>query len=435
MSRKTRKNIFYALLALFFITGGAVVLYAQGWRFDFTAWRVEKVGAIYVRSFPQTANIFLNGKPIVNQAGFLSQGTFLTELFPRTYALALKAPGYADWHENAPVLPSLVTEFKYAVLVPLAPRTVATTSVKNIFTASGEIVVQTETNAIMWRGKTIGRGTIVGGSANFENIIFKNAAGDYLLYDFDDATSTDLSRFFPNGVSNPAIDPYDATKIVAGGNGRIFIFNTAAATTTVAYRVPGGNALGASLALSPSRIAWTRFAGASNDSSVVLYDKFAKATAVSSSTVAGQTIALAWINDVLLAVLQQDGGLFLYDVNSQTFQPLASDVKQIAVANDGSAIAALENQSLEIFPVTNAQTYHRFNIPDVAEARSVVWYKDADHLFVSYPDSVSFLDLDDLGLRNFVSVAKGTAPLYKPEENALYLINSAQEPVEFDFPS
>jgi hypothetical protein len=121
-------------------------------------------------------------------------------------------------------------------------------------------------------------------------------------------------------------------------------------------------------------------------------------------------------------------------VQSDTFEPLASDVKQIAVANDGSAIAALENSSLEIFPMTDTQTYHRFNIPNVANAMNVMWYKDASHLFVVYPDSVSFLDLDDLGLQNFISVAKGTDPLYKPQENILYLVNSANEPVGFDFP-
>lgn len=434
MSIKTRKTIFYVLFGLFFLLGAAIVLYAQGWRFDLATGRAEKVGAIYVRSFPSAANIFLNGKPIQNQAGFLSQGTFLTDLFPKNYSLTLKQPGYADWHENAAVLPSFVTEFKYAVLVPQTPVTVATTTAKKIVTASGEIVVQTTANAIVWRGTTIGYGTLIGGSANFKNVIWKTAAGNYMLYDFSNTTSTDLSLSLPANIVDPVIDPYDATKIVAKTDTKIFIFDTARGTTTTVAAAAAGASYGP-FALSPARIAWTRFKAAAGVTAVVIYDPFAKTTVVGSSTIAGKATMLAWVNNDLLAVRNEGGGLSLYDVRTDGFSPLASDVRRIAVAGDGSAIAALEDRSIEIFPVTDAQTYHRFNVPDVARATDVIWYKDAAHLFVSYADSVAFLDLADLGLQNFISVAKGTNPLYKPEENTLYLVNSSNEPVGFDFPS
>ena len=116
-------------------------------------------------------------------------------------------------------------------------------------------------------------------------------------------------------------------------------------------------------------------------------------------------------------------------------QKLADDVKYFAATDDGSAIAALENRSFEIFPLVGAQTYHRFNVPSVADALSVIWYQDMNHLFVVYPDHVSFLDLDDLSLRNFITVAEGTLPLYNSQENILYIIDFSKKLQQFDFPS
>jgi hypothetical protein len=422
---------------VFVVLGAGVVLYAQGWRFDFALWRAKKVGAIYVQSFPRDASIFLNGKPVPNQSGFLSYGTLISELFPRNYSLTLKENGYLDWHEDAEVLPSLVAALKYAVLVPDAPATTSAASFKNFFVASGELISQTASDAIVWRGNTIGHGGLVSESSNFKNIIFKSArTGAYLLYDFDAGTSTNLSAFFAGAIRSIAIDPSDATKVVATDDRRIWIFDTALTSSSMIEQVPVGTVLGtAPPAPSPALIAWTRFRNASDTTNVVLYDKFTKTMTKSALTVPGKTLALAWATPGLLAVLQNDGALYLYDSNAATFQKLADSVKTFSVADDGSAIAALEEKSLEVLPLADAQTYHRFNLPDVKDAVRTIWYKDMNHLFVAYPDSVSFLDIDDLGLRNFVAVAKGTSPLYKPQENTFYLINSVSKLAQFDFPS
>ncbi len=436
MTKRARRAIFYTLVAVFVVLGVGVVLYAQGWRFDFALWRAEKVGAIYVQSFPRDASIFLNDKPIPNQSGFLSRGTLISELFPHNYSLTLKKGGYLDWHENAEVLPSLVAALKYAVLVPDAPATTSAVSFKNFFVASGEFISQTASDAIVWRGNTIGHGDLTSESSNFKNIILKSGGGGaYLLYDFDNGTSTNLSALFTGNITSIAIDPSDATKVVAAGDRRVWIVDAALASSSMIEQVPAGTVLGtAPPALSPAFIAWTRFRNASG-TTVVLYDKFTKTTTKSALAVPGETLALAWATPNLLAVLQNDGALYLYDINAATFQKLADSVKTFSVADDGSAIAALEERSLEVLPLTDAQTYHRFNLPDVKNAVRTIWYKDMNHLFVVYPDSVSFLDIDDLGLRNFVTVAKGTLPLYKPQENIFYLINSSSKLAQFDFPS
>lgn len=444
MTRRARRTIFYLLVLLFLVLGTGLVLYAQGWRISFTTWRAEKVGAILVRPYPTNATITLAGKPIANQAGFLSQDTLMSGLLPGNYALTLAAPGYHDWTENAAVFPSLVTEFKYAVLVPDAPAAVSTTSVKDFTDASsGEFITQTEAGAIALGGTTttVARGTIVSASANLQALIYRTATGNYAWYNFGAATTTDLSAALSRGGVNArtvtalTVDPYNATSFDVQSADRIWIFHAAQATTALIDRAPAGATFEGPLASSPTFLAWTQFKTASGTSAIVLYNKIGKTLAGSSSTLPGRTLELQWINGSLLGALQSDGSLYSYDVNAQKFQKIADDVKQFAVAGDGSAVAALEYNSFEILPIADPQTYHRFNLPDVAAATEVIWYKDADHLFVVYPDSVSYLDLADIGLRNYLTAANGTHPLYNSGQNVLYLINSAQKLEQFDFPN
>ena len=69
--------------------GTGITLYAQGWRINLATFKTEKVGAIYVESFPGNAEIMLAGKPVQNESGFLSPGTLISNLFPQNYALSL----------------------------------------------------------------------------------------------------------------------------------------------------------------------------------------------------------------------------------------------------------------------------------------------------------------------------------------------------------
>jgi hypothetical protein len=414
------------------------------------------VGAIFVRAYPDSAAITLNGKPVPNQSGIFSGifggGTLISDLFPRTYSLALSAQGYDAWHENVSVLPSFVTELKYAVLVPQAANPVAgvapsgtAPTAQNFWLAGGEPIMETPTGAIVWQGKTIGYGTVVAESADITEAVVKNAADTYSLYYFNNGSSTALSAIFAaNGVSsasvtNIVVNPGDANEIVVGTNTRISLFDTAAGTFTAIDRAPAGTTLGVPLAASAGALAWTRgTTGGAGTSTVVVYDRFAQTIATSTSGLPGRTIQLAWVKPGLLGVLQSNGALYLYDTGSGQFQKLADTVTYFAATSDGSLIAALERASLEIFSFTSTQTYHRFNLPDAADATQVAWYGDADHLFVDYPNHVAFLDLDDLTLANFTTVANlaaATTPLYDAATNILYFLNPAHALVRMNFPS
>jgi hypothetical protein len=136
----------------------------------------------------------------------------------------------------------------------------------------------------------------------------------------------------------------------------------------------------------------------------------------------------------MLGILTEDGSFYLYDTSQQNLQKIADDVRSANATTDGSRIATLESGSLEIFTLNDPKRYYRFNLPDVGNAQTALWYRDGDHLFISYPDHVAFLDLEDASLANFTTVALGTSPQYDPETNALYLIDPNGALLRFDFP-
>lgn len=377
MTLHTRRKIFYTLVLLFFVLGAGVVLYAEGWRLDFGTWHFEKVGGIYIRSFPENASIFLNGKSVRNESGFLSPGTLISDLLPRTYTVSLKAPGYEPWQENAPVAPSFVAQFKYAVLVPDAAAAAASGTVRQFSIANGSVVLRA-------------------------------------------ASGT---------------DPYNPSQVITANQNRISIFNTDTATTTILDRATAARYIGPSTAVSPSFIAWTRFNAAKNSSTIVLYSEFSESIADASSSLPGKNVELKFVTDGLLGILQNDGQLYLYDLNAKTFRKLADNVKSFAATDDGVSVAALEYNGLEIFTLSGEQNYYRFNLPDVASAENLIWYHDDEHLFVVYPGRISFLDLSDSGLNNFRTVNAGTSPEYEAGTNILYFISPSGMLMKMEFPN
>src|SRR3989338_4511875 len=118
MSLTKRRIIFYALVVLFLVSGGGVLLYAYGWRLDPETFAVRKTGGVYIESVPRDAEILLNGKAVRNASGLISSGTLVSGLLPRAHEVTVQKEGYAAWRRVLTVEPSLVTKAEHIILVP-----------------------------------------------------------------------------------------------------------------------------------------------------------------------------------------------------------------------------------------------------------------------------------------------------------------------------
>jgi len=438
LTRGLRRRIFYALVALFCVVGIGVVFYAEGFRVNLATFQTETVGAIFVRSFPSDAKIFLDDKPIPNKTGFLSQGTFITNLTPGTYSLALTRDGFSDWHETAVVSSSLITEMKYAVLVPAN----ATTALKNIaikdfFESGGDVVAETNAGAIVAAGKVVGSGEIVD-HAGVRSMITRAPNGIYRFYDLARNTSTNLSSIISAIGSNPSliqsivVDPSDPGTVFAETQARVLSISPALRDATILATTSPAAVLAPGLAISPSFIAWASAVQGSNTSSIGIYDRFLGTGSNAIVSVRGSVRSLKWIAPTALGILKDDGSLYRYDIAAQSLQKIASDVRSFSMTADGTALAALESSAVEVFSFAD-NAYYRFALPDTARIQDLAWYKDDNHIFVEYPDHVSFLDILDADLENFTTISAGTLPAYDPGTNALYLLNGTGQLIRFVF--
>jgi hypothetical protein len=438
MTKKNKNIIFYALLALFLIGGTATVFYAQGWRISFENFKISKVGGIYIKSFPNDAQIFINKKPVKNTSTFFTAGTFISDLFPKIYSVELKENGYQKWQENAYVEPSKVFQLSSAVLIPQNATTVEQGPIFNFSIKNKILITQNDNKSININNiKTIKNSDFVTQSKDGNSIIIYSL-GKYILYQIQNETSINLNTIFAKNkisatnITNINFDDQNPSIIIVEEKNKIYLVNTQTTKITqIENNKTNSEILNTNVKY--NSIVWAN--SGTSSTIIYLYDKSSKKMS-SSSPIFGKNIQLEWIKDGFLGIAQNDGKLYTYDTNSKAINKIADDVKYFKPNGDGSLISTLESKSIEIIPTDGSiENYYRFNIPEIENTKSIIWYQDSMHIFVQYNNYVSFLDFKDLSLKNFVKVSDGTSPIYSKEQNALYILDPAENLIRFDFPS
>ena len=121
MKKRTRSILFVICVILFLLIAPVVVLYSQGYRFDFQEKRVTQTGAFYFKVLPENAEIYINGK-FKNTTSAFTNSSLIKNLVPRTYNVEIKKQGYHIWQKNLEVREKQVAEAKNIVLIPKNPN-------------------------------------------------------------------------------------------------------------------------------------------------------------------------------------------------------------------------------------------------------------------------------------------------------------------------
>jgi len=98
MTRRVRRFIFYIFLGLFIILAFVVVLYAQGYSFDWQKKSLVATGAFYFKSYPEKAKIYLDNE----YKGKTNK--FIKRLIPKKYDIKISKPGYHDWKKTLVIM-------------------------------------------------------------------------------------------------------------------------------------------------------------------------------------------------------------------------------------------------------------------------------------------------------------------------------------------
>ena len=118
MERITRAIFFWTLVAAFIIITPLVILYANGYKFDFTRGVFVHSGTIFFKSNPQNITSELNGEMLDSAKINISSNAYsISGLIPDTYDLSISAPDFQTWQKKIDVHSGLASEFWNVLLV------------------------------------------------------------------------------------------------------------------------------------------------------------------------------------------------------------------------------------------------------------------------------------------------------------------------------
>lgn len=422
MTHVVRRRLFYCLVGLFLLIGSGLVFYAQGWRLDPGTFAVRKVGALYIHPYPSDASLSINGVPVEKGFTFFDRGTFIGNLFPKQYLLSVEREGYRSLVRRIDIRPSLVTELKYAVLIPQQEESYAQ-GVRELWPSDGAPVFMSATGTLRIGDTSFTRKELVSLAKDGHTALLRNDS-NYFLADLQNGTTTNITTSLRTlGVS--ASSPNREVIALEGNAGvavntdyALSLFDPQTRAVKTLERATGPRPL----TISDTTLAWANTPKDSATSTIVIYNLISKTMERVTTAPSGRITALEWHKDDL-AVLTERGEFFMYAPYTKLFTKIANDVRQFFFSPTESLVAALERRSLEIFSLDGTDSaYARFNLPDTERIEHLIWYRDNHHLFVVYPERTVLFDFDDTSLESLGTVAPTNRVSYNPKTNLFYFL-------------
>lgn len=112
MKNHTRHILFYLAIAIFVTLAPGLVLYSLGYRFDWQAKLVRKVGMIIIETQPKEARVYLNNKLVGKQSPVK-----IKNLLPGDYTVRVEQEGFFSWEKKLTVKSQEVNWANHVLLV------------------------------------------------------------------------------------------------------------------------------------------------------------------------------------------------------------------------------------------------------------------------------------------------------------------------------
>ena len=119
MTRKFRRFIFLILTIFFVVSSIIVILFAQGYRFDFNSLKIVKTGGIFIKTSTDGAKIYINDEYVESTSGILNYSTLISGLTPKNYNIFIYKENYYPWNKIIEVKNGIVAELNNIILFPL----------------------------------------------------------------------------------------------------------------------------------------------------------------------------------------------------------------------------------------------------------------------------------------------------------------------------
>lgn len=121
MTKKFKRILFFVIVLTFCISTPILVLYSQGYRYDFQNYTIVQTGGLFFRVSPSASRIYINDK-LSRKTNFIFGSAFLSGLLPKNYEIKIEKEDYHNWQKTAQVKEQRVTEYKNIQLFPKDPH-------------------------------------------------------------------------------------------------------------------------------------------------------------------------------------------------------------------------------------------------------------------------------------------------------------------------
>lgn len=137
MKTRSLYLLFLVFLLIFLILTPSLLLYSQGYRFDWKSRSFLKTGNLYLVSLPPGASVFLNNEPYkisaIEQLLFYKKlfgltklrgltPTLVNYLYPEEYIVTLKKDGYFPWQKKIKIISEKTMIFRDILLFRDSPE-------------------------------------------------------------------------------------------------------------------------------------------------------------------------------------------------------------------------------------------------------------------------------------------------------------------------
>jgi len=95
MNLRTRRILYSFFIAIFAIAAPTLVLYTAGFRYDFKYNRIVETGSLVIKSYPENASIYIDGK-LLEQ----TTPTIINTILPGKINLLVEKEGYHRWEKT-----------------------------------------------------------------------------------------------------------------------------------------------------------------------------------------------------------------------------------------------------------------------------------------------------------------------------------------------
>lgn len=115
MTKRARTILFFTFFAIFLFATPVMILYSQGYRFDFERKRLTQTGGLFVKVVPKQAEIYVDSK-LVKKTDFFFSTALIENLLPKKHQVEVRKEGFYSWKKNLEIKEKEVAEARNIVL-------------------------------------------------------------------------------------------------------------------------------------------------------------------------------------------------------------------------------------------------------------------------------------------------------------------------------